>query len=931
MKTFKIFFLAVVFIGLQSSFVSAQTGSITGKVVDEAKGEALIGAIIIIEGTQIGTSADLEGNFTISNVLPGTYTLSINSVGYSKKDVKNIIVVAGKPTNLNISLGETVEEKKEVVITGHVKKESVSAILIQQKNATYISSGISSESIKQSPDKNTGEVLKRVSGASIQDNKFAIIRGLSDRYNIAMINGALLPSSEPDRRAFSFNLIPSNMLENLIIVKTATPDLPGDFSGGAIFINTKDIPTERFINLSVNTSYNSISTFKPYATSSDFSKETFGLTDKSRYMPTGVPANKADYNKLSVEEKVTLSQKFNTNYAITKDSSAAPITGLQVSMGNKFKVLNNDLGIIFSANYGNSRRTYQQYRYFYEENLKRVISIKDDQYSRNISEGALLNLSYKIGDFNKFTLKNTFNLNNDNVLTLRDAINTRETQQTKGYNYAYTNNLLYLTQFNGLHYIEAAKLRIDYILAAGMVKRDLPDLRNITYTRPTDEPGGYYANITKQPSKEDGGRFFSSLNENTYSANLNFSRELDFAQVKNNFKGGGFFYGKERTFGARNIGYVTDVGTDFTMLAKPIDSLFNKENIKRKGIYIDEITLPNDKYNAKSGLVGGYIMADQKFFDKFRAVYGVRYESMRQELNTQVYKSGKITDFPVIKQFNDLLPSVNLTYSLTDQMNLRGSFSQTVSRPEFRELSKFTFYDFNLSGIIEGNPELKRAQIKNYDFRYEFYPRENELFSVSAFYKNFSNPIELTVSNAGSLGTFIRTFQNIDKATNFGAEVEFRKGLGSIWSVLENVTAFGNFSYIKSEVKTPSYTRTLQGQSPYIINTGIQYFNEKNGLTISAMFNRIGRRISEVGTGDGSKTSDFLDIYENPRSVLDFQIGKVFFKSLEVKIHTADYLGKDYIFYQDVDKSGDFDATKDNEMSRRKVGRNFGFSLNYKF
>ena len=240
----------------------AQTGKINGQVIDKKNGEELIGVSVSVEGTSFGASTDLEGRFNIVNLKPGTYNLNLSYVGYIKKQLVGIVVKGGESSTINVALEGSSKELSEVVVQGELKKESASALLIQQKNSVTVSDGISADVIKKSPDNTTSDAMKRISGTSIQDNKFAIIRGLNDRYNSAYINGAPLPSTESDRKAFAFDMFPSNMLDNLTISKTATSDMPAEFAGGIIQINTRSIPEKSFVALSLGTGFNTITTFQ---------------------------------------------------------------------------------------------------------------------------------------------------------------------------------------------------------------------------------------------------------------------------------------------------------------------------------------------------------------------------------------------------------------------------------------------------------------------------------------------------------------------------------------------------------------------------------------------------------------------------------------------------------------------------------------------
>ncbi len=335
--------------GLIQANATTGTGKIAGKVIDKKTAEELIGVTVIVEGTSFGAATDFEGNFIIGNLKPGNYNLILSYVSYEKKILKGVEVKAGEVTNVNISIEASQKQLNEVVVQAEMRRENASALLLTQKKSTSISDGVSADMIKKTPDATTGDVMKRVSGTSIQDNKFAVIRGLNDRYNTAYINGAPLPSSESDRKAFSFDIIPSNMLDNMVINKSATPDLPGDFAGGLITINTKDIPEKKFTSVSVGGSYHSISTFKEGNTYNGGNTDWLGVDDGTRLVPSDIPERGA-YNSQSLEDKVNSSKKFNSDWK-TQSISALPINySLQLSGGNSYKVGKKDeFGFIVSA------------------------------------------------------------------------------------------------------------------------------------------------------------------------------------------------------------------------------------------------------------------------------------------------------------------------------------------------------------------------------------------------------------------------------------------------------------------------------------------------------------------------------------------------------------------------------------------------------
>ena len=296
----------------------AQKGSISGKVIDAKLAEGLIGCTVKLDDGAGGAITDYDGRFMLANVPAGKHVISVSYTGYADKRIDEIMVKNGEATTVDVVLEDaTAQMIAEVVVTATAQRSSMSALTILQKTSATVADGISAETIKRTPDRTTGDVIRRVSGASIQDNKFAIIRGLNDRYNIALLNGALLSSTEPDRKAFSFDLFPSAMLDNLVVVKTASADLPGEFAGGAILVNTKDIPDENYVRVNVGAGYNSVSTFKPYQTGQGGGTDFLGTDDGTRALPASYPGT-AEFQGATKEDRVRYSQMLNNDWGITK-------------------------------------------------------------------------------------------------------------------------------------------------------------------------------------------------------------------------------------------------------------------------------------------------------------------------------------------------------------------------------------------------------------------------------------------------------------------------------------------------------------------------------------------------------------------------------------------------------------------------------------
>ena len=341
------------------------TGTIAGRITDQKSGAALTGVSVTITGSQKGTSTDLEGRYLLT-AESGTYTLQFASVGYQPKTVSDVLVKKGEIQELNILMEQQASEMTGVVITASARRESQASVLAMQKNNASISDGISIEAIRKSPDRNIGEVLKRVSGTSIQDDKFIVVRGLSDRYNVALINGALLPSTEPDRRAFSFDIIPSNLIDNILINKTASPDLPGDFSGGVVQIMTKDIPFRSFMGVSIGAGYNSLSTGKSFNIGLLENTDYLGFDNGRRALPDNFPGRNRylSYNSdPTPERRLQATRLLRNNYGNRYNGNALPSLNFQFNWGGRKDLKNGStLGSVLALVYRNSQTIQQNQR-----------------------------------------------------------------------------------------------------------------------------------------------------------------------------------------------------------------------------------------------------------------------------------------------------------------------------------------------------------------------------------------------------------------------------------------------------------------------------------------------------------------------------------------------------------------------------------------
>ncbi|MBM3159408.1 MAG: TonB-dependent receptor [Bacteroidetes bacterium] len=920
-----------------ASQATAQLIPFVGKVIN-IKNEPLVGAYVTIEGTNATTlSTDVEGKFYTKLEAGKKYIFKITNTGYESKQVADILASPNQENILEIVMQESAKSNlQSITLTSSSRRqENTSALLSFQRNNISLSSGLAADFIRRTPDKNTGEVLKRVSGTSIQDNKFVIVRGLSDRYNAALINNAQLLSSEPDKKAFSFDLIPSLMVDNIIINKTATPDLTGEFAGGLVQINTKDVPARSLLTVGVSWGFNNQSTSKDFTSNARNSNDWLGFDDGTRSLPAGFPTTPQAYRVLSgsntgIAQQIELSKLFNNEVSKEIASTAAPIQTYNLTWGinKKFKK-GGVFGSIISAQYRKSMLKFAVERKLHQDDGDLLVQLFDDQNKYSINSGVIANFTYVKGK-HKISFKNLFNqLFEDNYYT-RTGVSFDRIQDIDFRSSVLNQRSLYTSQLEGSHQLTSSGIKLNWNGNIGYNWKTQPDLRTYAYFRPKGTSAPFEFN------DDDTRRFFSDLKDYSYGANGSILIPFKMGNFKQSFKAGGSTLIRIRDFSSRIFRYEPSSIFQFNsqLVYLPFDQLLAPANMSTRGFRILDFTNNQDKYFGVSVVNGAFAMFDNKLADEWRLVWGVRAENFQQFLTTKDVTAKRVV---VNTEKWDILPSFNLTFSPSPKHNIRLAGSQTVARPEFREIAPFSFFDYEVNYAVDGNPDLKRSSIINGDLRYEFYPKGGEGITLGAFYKSFTNPIELRLNPSSVLDRRNYKFYNAQDATTIGAELEIRKNLVSLQDGDAQLSTFVNLTYISSTVtlastsgggQTVSSSRPLQGQSPYLINLGLQFDNSKKGISSSLLYNRIGQRLSLVGLND----LGFPDVYERPRDQVDFQVSKKIFAGKgELRLTWSDILNPYYYFYENVNKETSFQEGTDRLFYAFRPGSTISFGFTYDF
>ena len=914
---------------------------IKGVVIDQKSKETLIGAVVTVDGTNVKAITNIDGNFLIDGMKKDkTYTLYINYVGYKTQKIDG---VQAKDADQVIALQPDEQQLKEVTVTAVERRNTDAAMIQVAKNSPVIVSNVSAQEISRTQDTNAGEVIRRVPGVSLIDDKFVMVRGLSQRYNNVWVNGGAVPSSEADSRAFSFDIIPSSQIDNLTIVKSPTAEYPADYSGGFIIVNTKEIPAENSFNIAVGGNWNTSSAFQNFSYSKGSGTDFLGFDNGLRSLNGGIHAAlnpQLNANGKPVGDYATslLGNGLNNDWLVKNRKPLGDLK-LAASLNQRWMLGGRTLGMLAALNYTNEYRTYENM----ENNLYGIYDAAndkpnylrhsvDDQYNNNVRLGAMLNFTFLSKDGNhKYQLKNIFNQLATSRYTWRDGVSAQSNLERSA-EYYYRSRTTYNGQLTGKHTFTSDAL--DWSIGYAYANRHLPDRRR--YLIDDALESGVYALSTGN----DISREWTQLDEHILSLGVNDKHHFKFGNFEPDLQVGAYGEYRTREYQTRNFIYnwnVSDNNMPSDFRHSDIPTLLSSEaNMGYDKLYLLEEKQMRNNYRGHNTLGAGYLALSLPF-GKLGIHAGVRFEHNDMELisNSRDYEKSESSRH---YKTDDVFPSLNTTYKINDQHQVRLSYGRSINRPEFREVSSSVYYDFDLASNVQGNTQLKNCYVDNLDLRYEWYPSRGELISLAVFYKHFDSPIEWTYTVAGGTD-LIYSYKNAKSANNYGVELDIRKNLGFIG--LKDFSWSFNGALIKSKVQfekgAKEEDRPMQGQSPYLINTGIFYKNAPLKMDIALLYNRIGKRIIGVGRSEGSTGDDSNSrvphSYEMPRNTIDFSLAKKFGEHLELKLNVRDLLAEKIYYKQFADVTYSDGSKKEVEEIARcyKPGRNIGLQAIYKF
>ena len=918
----------------------AQKGTITGTITADEAGriQPMPFVNVALKNTGVSANTDLDGKFTMT-AEPGAYTLVVSFVGYGPSE-REVTVTSGESTLADVELkGQGIEMKSLDVVTTK-RTETETAVVLETRKSEQVVNGVGRQQIAKGQDRNAGDVVKRIPGVTLVSDRFVMIRGLADRYNTVLLNDVIAPSLEPDKRAFSFDLVPSGALDRVMVYKTGAPELPGEFAGGVVKIHTLSVPQENETRVNYSASFRSGTTGSAFLTDKAGNTDALGMDLGARAMPSNFPAN---VNSLSGNQLAIAGQELSNEWS-ANSTTALPDQRLGILIARRFgKDGGTQFGNVTTLDYALTSAAYTAKNYNYgsfntstggSDSLYRYT---DQENIRNARISLLHNWTALIGTRSKIEFKNLLNQQGEGRTTLRTGMDFDGGFDVNNVAFRWQERTIYSGQLHGTHDLANDRTSIQWTAGYGLALSKEPDYRRARTSRAADQSDSdtpYQIQISPTASATNAGRFFSDLNEHVVTGRVDVEQKLgsEMSRIVGKLRAGVFTERKDREFSARWMSFVKSNFTQFdeSLLLKPLDVAFSDANINTTtGFKLSEGTNPSDAYTAANTLMAGYLGSTFTFDSTVTVSVGARLEHNRQELTSGTYFNGKIgVDNTVIS----VLPSLNASYNLTKRSLVRIAASQAVNRPEFRELAPFNFYDFSSNSSLVGNPQLRTARILNLDARWEFYPTLNEMMSIGVFYKRFTDPIETFFVSSTGGGTRNLTYKNAASANNLGVEAEVRRSAASLsskpwagkWGMVLNASVIKSAVELGDQAVGQKKERPMMGQSPYVANAGIYFDDTEKGVRASVLWNVFGRRLYAVGS------ALFPDIYEMPRNSLDVTASKRLGKHFEVKMSAQDLLNQRMYLKQDSDGNGTIDGVDSDVLSYRR-GQYFSAGVQYTF
>jgi hypothetical protein len=859
-------------------------GRIEGTVIDAKTGEPLIEAQVTLMGTKKKVLTDLDGNYRMT-VPAGVHEIRVWAELKAARRISKIEVEKGKTTRIDVALGgDDKATLKEVVVVAAPDTATEAVQMVRRQKASTVSDGVSAEQIARTPDTSASDAVKRVVAATVQDGKYVVVRGLGGRYSSTLLNGVTLPSPDPDVPAAPLDLFPASLLANLNVVKTFTPDIPGNFAGGSLQIETRDFPSKFTLKLRFAGSGDTTTTFRPTQTPPGGSLDVLGYDDGSRALPAAIPRDRPLRTDSGfTRDEINGASRSFANRWILASQKPKPNFGFGATVGDTLNRGNGRFGYLASVSYGHkwTRRISDLRRTDFTNPPEHL---KADFGQETATLGGLLNLGFTPSSAHRFNLISLYTHTGDSSAQKVTGVLLNSSNESELYRIRFLERGMAFSQLVGEHAL-GRRLSLAWQGNIAVTQQREPDTRDlIRYLNPDH---GFLIALNQQGS---GERSFTFLQDVAGGGGTDLTVPFDTFKLK----AGGAATLASRNLSARRFRFkpAHPGPLDPALAMLPPDQLFSAEHIG-PDITLDEETITEDGFRGTRNIYAAYLMADVTRLDPLRLVAGFRYEHAYQQLIVGTRYAGSMP--PGSRSDDEVLPAAALIYTLPNAANIRASYSTTLARPQFRELAQLKFFDYARSRVIEGNRNLLTTTIQNVDLRFEHFVTSSEVVAASAFYKRFNLPIETVVRDQGG----DVTWENSPGADLVGGELEGRLSLERLSRGLRGMYAGANLALIYSQIRLDpaklaqtNSKRPLQGQSPYVINVDVGYRRDRSGTDLNVLYNVFGRRIAEVGL------APLPDVYERPFHRVDVTVSQRLPQELVLKLSAVNVLARRVSFQQ---------------------------------
>lgn len=854
--------LAFVLALLPPSLRAQAPGTARGRVVDERSGAPLANAGVQIVGMTLGAMTGDDGTFSIAGVRPGTVTIHVRRIGYAPRTLTGLMLDDGGTLDLEIALvAATVELATRRIVAA--ARGSVNESLQQQREATGVTSSITAEQISRSPDSDAAQAVQRVSGVTVQDGRYVSVRGLNERYTVTSLNGARIPSPEPERRVVPLDVFPSGLLQSVTTSKTFTPDQPGDFSGALVDLRTREFPSARQVSYSISAGYNDRATGRSLAGAPREGLEWLGFGGAARHVPAVVKRAGDLSGSYSPQEYNTFAGAFRNAWSV-RDRTGMPNLSTSVTVGGNDPVLGRRLGYTGSFTYSYATEVRDdEVRAFpvptADGGTGEVDRFAGSSGRESVLWGGLLNLSTMVGSTNRLTLNNTYTRSAENEARSESGLDENSGLHFDIERLRFVERSVWSSQLAGEHET-SARTRLRWSVTGSGVTRREPDRSEVVYARDSAGATPFLFGAT-----EGAVRTFGDLAEYNVGTTADYTVGFGSLDLPHLLKVGGVVRYTMRD--AHNSSYSLQASIPREERELAPEVIFGGRY--GGGDVLRVVALSQGgSYSALDLIGAGYAMAEYQLGERYRLIGGARLESQTLEVTAAPLFGRRVSVRP---GYLDVLPALALNVQLGQTQTIRLSASQTLARPEYREIVPIASRDVIGGEQFRGNEGLRRTLVQNADLRWEWYPQDGEVVSVAFYAKRFVDPIERVYR--GTSGTRVTTFENAAQANAQGAELELRKTLAFLAEPLRTLTVFSNVTLMRSAIDLRNVgagsvadDRPMVGQAPYVVNGGLTHASDGGRVSATALYNVTGRRIY------AASLLPLPNVYEEPRHVVDLSL-----------------------------------------------------------